>query len=61
MQEMRAISSADWPFVPLVHFVLLSAHQEILQTAALGGAPEGVGGSGGEVKELRTECEFISS
>lgn len=64
MQEMRPVGAADWPFVPLVHFVLLFAHQEIFTNCSTGGPQREVGrewGGGGGVKELRTECEFIRS
>lgn len=60
MQEMRPVGAADWPFVLLVHFVLLFAHQEIFYKLQHRRAPEGGGGGEGGVKELRTECEFIS-
>lgn len=56
MQEMRPVGAADWPFVPLVHFVLLFAHQEIFTNCSAGGPPggggEGIGG-GGEGAENR--------
>lgn len=50
-QEMRAIGIADWPFVPLVHFVLLfRTPRDFYKLQHLGAQK---GGGGGEVAENR--------